>query len=288
MRLIFNSILLALFLALPADAKAPLVRARYLMGTVCEITAYGRDISAAVNDAFEEIARWEEVLSLYRPQSELSRLNHSGAAAGFYGSERLWTAVSSAMEIARLSGGAFDPTIEPVIRRGAGALPLVGYEWVRLDPAARTIAYRRKGMAMDMGGIGKGIALDGAAMVLRRGGVQSALLNFGGQVYALGAPPGRKGWEVRVPGLSGPLMLRDASASVSGNKEKPGHVLSPLTGHPVTGADVAVVHSVAAQADAWSTALFVRGGAAPPEFDGCLIRHEGDRENPDCVRYKGD
>lgn len=280
--------LCAFFIAVPAGAEIPLVRARYLMGTVCEITAYGAKASEAVNAAFEEIARWEEVLSLHRPESELSALNREAASAPWAGSERLWSAVSSALDIARRSGGAFDPTIAPVIKSGLSALPSVGHAGVRLDPAARTIAFNRPGMAMDMGGIGKGIALDDAAKALRRGGVRSALLNFGGQVYALGSPPGQPDWKVRLPGLTRPLRLKNASASVSGNGEKPGHILSPFSGRPVQGGDAVVVMPGAAEADAWSTALFVLNGAAPKEFEGCLIRQEGDASSPSCRQYKGE
>lgn len=288
MRLDINKVLCAFFIAVPASAEVPLVRARYLMGTVCEITAYGAKAGSAVNAAFEEIARWEEILSLHRPESELSALNREAASAPWASSKRLWSAVSSAMDIARRSGGAFDPTIAPVIKSGLSALPSVGYAGVTLDPAARTITYNRPGMAMDMGAIGKGIALDDAAEALRRRGVRSALLNFGGQVYALGSPPGQPGWTVRLPGLTRPLRLKNASASVSGNGEKPGHVLSPFSGLPVHGGDAAVVMPRAAEADAWSTALFVLNGAVPKEFDGCLIRQEGDAASPACRRYKGD
>ena len=93
-------------------------------------------------------------------------------------------------------------------------------------------------------------------------GVTRARFNFGGQVLALGE------WTVAIPGREKPLLLKDASAAVSGDAERPGHIVSPFDGRPVrrSGAVAAVLPS-AAEADAWSTALFVLG-KAPPAFRG--------------------
>lgn len=132
----------------------------------------------------------------------------------------------------------------------------------------------RDGPAFDLGAIGKGMALDEAAAVLRAAGVTRALLNFGGQVLALDAPPGSDGWIVDVADPSNraraahTLTLVHASLSVTGNAERAidaggrrrGHVIDPRTGEPVDrAAAVAVIAPTATAADALSTALFVLG-----------------------------
>lgn len=247
-------------LALIQPAAAGQARARFIMGTVCELDAPGAP-EAAVTAAFEEISRWDAVLSLYKPQSEASRVNRDAAARPVPVSRDYWDAAVLALDMARRSEGSFDPTLKAR-----------GHADVELDAAARTIRFRRPGLRLDFGGIGKGLALDRAAAVLRRAGVKRALFNFGGQLHAVGGP-----W--RVETAAGPLYIKDASLSTSGDSERPGHILSPLTGLPVTGPDVTVVAPTAAEADAWSTAIYVTQGRQPAAFkacDGCrLIRTGG-------------
>lgn len=257
--------------SLPWRAPRPVSRVRWLMGTACEITAHGPRAAQAVDAAFAEIERWDQILSLYKPESELSRLNRQASQSPFRCSKELWEAVVASLKYARLSGGAFDPTVLPLLKASPRALPLVGFGKVAADPTNRSVRFKIRGMGLDPGGIGKGIALDHAAGVLRRRGVGSALINFGGQLYALGAPPGESAWTVRVPGLASPLRVCDASVSTSGNEERPGHIVSPFTGRRIADKRRAtVVARSAAAADAWSTALFVLDGRAPASFDGSL------------------
>ncbi|MBI4061853.1 MAG: FAD:protein FMN transferase [Elusimicrobia bacterium] len=262
-----KKLLVCALLALPPAANARGAgRVRWIMGTVCEIRAPGA-APATVSAAFAEIERWDRILSRYKPDSELSALNRSAGRGPFHASAELYAVTALALERAQDTGGAFDPTVLPLLLgRGPAALPLVGWKKVRLDPAARTIELPREGMGLDFGGIGKGWALDRAAEVLRTGGVKAALLNFGGQVLAIGAPEGAAGWEVEVPGAPKPFLIKDASVAVSGNSERPGHIVSPFNGLPIRRrSSVAVLAPTAARADGWSTALFVLG-KNPPSF----------------------
>ncbi len=241
-------------------------RVRWVMGTLCEIDAPGAS-DAAVGAAFAEIERWDRILSLYKVDSEASGLNRAAGTGPVEVSPDLYAAIETALRLARETGGAFDPTIIPALRGGPAQLPLVGWNKVRLDSKARTIALPA-GMGLDFGGVGKGWALDKAAGILKKEGVQRALFNFGGQILAIGAPQGARGWAVTIPGRVKPLLVKDASVSASGDSEHPGHIKSPFDGRAVRrpGAAVAVLPS-AAEADAWSTALFVLG-KTPPFFRG--------------------
>jgi thiamine biosynthesis lipoprotein len=243
-------------------------RVRWLMGTFCEIRAESPDAQAAVTAAFDEIERWDEVLSLYKKDSELNALNASAGTGPFRASADLYAATEEALRLARETGGAFDPTVLPAIRGGPAALRLVGWRKVRLDPARRTITLPLKGMGLDFGGVGKGRALDRAAALLRARGVTSALLNFGGQILAVGAAPDGRAWSVVLPGRAAPLRLRDASVATSGDAQRPGHIVSPFDGRPLRRrARATAVLSSAAAADAWSTALYVLG-RTPASFRG--------------------
>ncbi|HET6371741.1 MAG TPA: FAD:protein FMN transferase [Candidatus Polarisedimenticolia bacterium] len=282
------------------DAAAPVSRARYLMGTVCEGVALpphpeGTDseaeAAAALEAAFDEIARLERVLSDYRDDSELSRLNREGQAAPFRCTTDLFDLLQAAAGFSRDTQGAFDMTVGPLVAawdlRGRGRVPdpaalasareATGWDKLLLDSASGTVRFRVPGMRLDPGGIGKGYALDAAAGVLKRRGITRALLDFGGQILALGAPDGATAWEASIAhplrrDLSAMSMaLRDASISTSGNAEKGlvvegrrlGHILDPRTGMPLaTTASVSVVAPTAVEADALSTALLVMGPEA--------------------------
>ncbi len=243
----------------PQERRAE--RVRWIMGTLCEIDAPGAP-SEAVSSAFAEIERWDRILSLYKEESEASALNRSAGSGPFKASADFYQAVAAALDFARATDGAFDPTIFPVLRGGPQKLPLVGWRKVRLNPEALTVELPLAGMGLDFGGIGKGWALDKAAAVLKAAGVTRAQFNFGGQILTVGA------WPVLIPGRTEPLTVADASVSASGNSEKPGHIKSPFDGLPVLRAgSTAVIMSDATAADAWSTALFVLG-KNPSTFHG--------------------
>ncbi len=264
-----SALVLAFLFAAPAARPSPQERrpdrARFVMGTVCEIEAEGPD--AAVIAPFAELERWDRLLSLYKDDSELVALNARAGTGPVAVSAELYAAVEYALKRAEETGGAFDPTVLPLLRRGPAARRAVGWAKVRLDGTARTVSLPADG-GLDLGGIGKGWALDRAGEVLRAGGVSAARLNFGGQVLALGAPAGADGWEVFLPGRAEPLILNNASVAVSGNTERPGHIVSPFTGERLhRDFVVAVLAPTAAEADGWSAALYVLG-KNPPSFRG--------------------
>lgn len=239
-------------------------RVRWVMGTLLEIEAEGPE--DAVTAAFEEVERWDRILSLYKTDSELSALNARAGTGPVPVSAELFAVTELAVRRAEETAGAYDPSVLPLLRRGPAGLPAAGWRKVRLDRGARTVSLPAGG-GLDFGGIGKGWALDRAGELLRERGVTAARLNFGGQVLALGAPAGAEGWDVRLPD-GRELRLKDGSVAVSGNAERPGHIVSPFTGLRLHRAfAVAVLAPTAAQADGWSTALYVLG-KNPPSFRG--------------------
>jgi thiamine biosynthesis lipoprotein len=285
-----------------AGHGAPLVeRARYLMGTVCRISALAEgpvDAADAVEKAFDEIARIESILSDYDPASELSVLNRAGRGT-HHVSIDLASFFESSLAISEETAGAFDVTVGPLVDlyalRSGGrwpspdevrlALRRCGFRKVALEGKRGEVRFVEDGMKLDPGAIGKGIALDAAARFLRDAGVRDALLDFGGQVLAVGAGAGGCGFPVDVATtgrdrlLDRPLFLADASVSTSANDERGlvvdgrplGHILDPRTGRPASAAvSVTVVAPSATRADALSTALFVMGPDAALEAAGRL------------------
>ncbi len=265
-------------------------RARYLMGSPCRIVASHPEPGRAavlIESAFSEIDRWNSILSDWDAGSELSRVNASAAQAPVACSEDLFAWLERTVAFVRETEGTFDPTAGALVDlyaiRSGGRWPSdseieaargrVGFSRVALDPRGRTVRFLSAGVRLDPGAIGKGTALDAAGHVLREGGADWALLDFGGQILAVGAGPSGDGFPVELP-LSGPgrgpevIRLRDASASTSSNSERGvevegrllGHIFDPRTLLPVgSRGTVTVVAPTAERADALDTAFFVMG-----------------------------
>ncbi len=241
--------------------------------------------AAALAAALDSVASLEARLSNWRESSELSRLNGLGSCEG--PSPPLAAVLDSALALAAFTRGAFDPTVEPLTRawdlRGAGRVPSaveladalarVGWQRVRL----RDDRVELDGAQLDLGGIGKGFALDRAAEVLRAHGLHDATLDAGGQRLELGAdacsawvahPLRREEPAVRVVFRGGSLSTSSqAERWVRAAGRRLGHVLDPYRGQPLeTRASVSVWAASGTRADALSTALLVMGRDAAGEF----------------------
>ncbi|HEY3132723.1 MAG TPA: FAD:protein FMN transferase [Acidobacteriota bacterium] len=263
------------------------------MGTRFKIVLYARDAeqgAQASRAAFDRIAHLDEIMSDYRQDSELMRLCAEAGGPPVKVSGDLFRVLGRSQEISRLSDGAFDITVGPVVRlwrraRRMGEMPaseqlgealqLVGYQKIRMDSRARTIQLTRSGMLLDLGGIAKGFAADEAQVVLRRQGIRSALVAAGGDIAVSDAPPGEKGWTVGIASLedkNGPaaefLLLSNAGVSTSGDVEqfveiggkRYSHIVDPRTGVAIIGhSSATVVARDATVSDGLATAISAMG-----------------------------
>jgi FAD:protein FMN transferase len=297
----FSTFFLVLSLAVAAWSAGaaehpPLFRheaSRMSMACLYAIEAYGRDAQALpriVEQAFDEVDRIDRLMSHYKADSELSRVNRDAAQHPVIVGPELFSFISEAMRYSRESEGAFDITVGPLMKawgffRGEGRLPAddalasvrrnVGGNHVRLDPGSRSIAFDRHGVELDLGGIAKGYAVDRAVGILRNGRVSAALVSAGGStIYGMGAPPDREVWEVQIADPTGAdrvaksVRLKDRALSVAGSSEKSfeaggvtySHIMDPRSGRPVQGMlSVAVLTGTGTAGDALDDALFVMG-----------------------------
>lgn len=261
------------------------------MGTVFEIATYGihpTQASLAIDRAFQEVDRLEQVMSIYKPASELSQLNRTAHLEAQTASPDLYQVIRESLHFSELSNGAFDVTVGPLAERwkavGRGE-PVpgpseeknlrygVGYRQVELIPPHR-IRFHSSRLAIDLGAIGKGYAVDRAAAVLRSRGIECALINSGGStLYAMGCPPREAGWLVHLCDPSAqfdPYVLLNEN-SVSTSQQSPpsllglpafGHIIDAVAGEPLESATaVSVVAESATASDALSTALLLMGPA---------------------------
>ena len=260
------------------------------MGTSFLHKAYGCRARRALPAVQREMKRLEGLLNRFDPGSEISRINRfAGVKPAKVGSET-FELLRKALEISRLSGGAFDITVGPLARlwdcqhaayapEGAAvlrALGLTGFSSLALDAAKMTAGLKLPGQLIDLGGVGKGYAGDRAMDIFRKYGVASAFTNIGGNVSILGSKPGGAMWQVGIrhprqaDALVGAVGVANQSVVTSGDYERyfvdregkrRHHLLNPATGCPAESGliSVTVVHKSAMLADALSTALFVLG-----------------------------
>jgi thiamine biosynthesis lipoprotein len=265
------------------------------MGSAYSVAVYGDDrtrMEEAVDAAFEEVRRLDQMLSNYKPESELSELNRLAAERPVQVTPELFDLLSACVAYSRESEGAFDITVGPLMKiwgfyKGTGRLPhraeilgaldRVGYRNIVLDAAHRTVRFTRPGIELDPGGIGKGYAVDRMIEVLKQYGIHTALVSASGSsIYGLGAPPGEKGWRVQIRDPKdayksvAEVYLKDESMSTSGNYEKffhaegriYSHIMDPRTGWPAQGVlSVSAVAPRTLDSEAWTKPLFVNGRA---------------------------
>jgi thiamine biosynthesis lipoprotein len=263
------------------------------MACLYVIDAYGSDadtLPGLVEQAFDEVDRIDRLMSHYKADSPLSRINREAARHPVAVEAELLDFLADALRYTRDSHGAFDITVGPLMKawgffRGEGRIPSdaeltaarrhVGLEHVVLNRADRTIRFDEDGVELDLGGIAKGYAADRVVHFLRERHVAAALVSAGGStIYGLGAPPGRQAWDVS---LQDPIdsrkavrvvQLKDRALSVAGSSEKSfesggvrySHIMDPRTGRPVQGVlSVAVLTDTGTAGDALDDAFFVLG-----------------------------
>ncbi len=196
---------------------APVTLARNAMATRFEVVLYGDDpraLRAAGEEALSEIERIEAQLSIFRPTSQISRINARASAESVRVSPDVFGLLQRAQRLHRETGGAFDITIEPLMRcwgfrEGIGRVPsaielaearaCVGMNQVELDAKEFTVRFARPGMRLDLGAIGKGHAVEVAAGLLREAGVTSGLIHGGtSTAEAIGHPPDAESWKIGI------------------------------------------------------------------------------------------
>lgn len=282
---------LALAMATPCAAQTAASRSFFAMDTVMTVSAYGAD--ADLLAACEgEAHRLEALLSVTDADSEIAQLNAEGRAEL---SRDARAPLEYALGVAAQTGGALDVTLYPVVRAWgfttgeyrvpgddeiAALLARVGWEKVSLEGGEASLP---EGTMVDLGAVAKGYASDRIAALLRAGGVESALIDLGGNIYCLGAKPDGREWRVGVRDPRNPaeyvgaITCRDCAVITSGCYERfftgedgtvYGHIFDPATGRPADSGLISatVVGALGTQCDALSTALYVMGAERAAEL----------------------
>ena len=260
-----------------------------IMGTRIVVELWATDKAqgnAAIDAVLTEMRRVDEAMSTYKPTSELSIVNARAAQEPVKISAELFELLSTAVEYSRITDGAFDVTyasvgymydfrkhVRPDEKQIAAALPGINYRHLELDHKNSTVHFARAGVRVDLGGIGKGHAVDRGIAVLQARGVEHALVTAGGDSRIVGDRFG-KPWVVgirhpdRKEEVIARIPLEDASISTSGDYERYfdengvryHHIIDPKTGHSASKVRSAtVIGPTATRTDGLSKTAFVLG-----------------------------
>jgi len=264
------------------------------MGQAVKLLLYAADeptANLAAESAYARIAQIDEIMSDFKPNSELSLLSQSaGMGRPLPVSGELWFVLDRAQQLAADSDGAFDVTVGPYVRlwrrarrtrefpsaeRLAEARGAVGFKLLRLDAENKTAELLAAGMRLDLGGIAAGYAADEALTALNQKGVTRAMIDASGDIVVGDPPPGTEGWRIGIAPLTDPkgppsrfLLLKNASVTTSGDAfqhvefggKRYSHIVDPRTGLGLTDqSSVTVVARDGTTADSLATAVSVLG-----------------------------
>ena len=285
---------------------------RAMMGTEISVHLWhesAEDGLAAVEDAFDEVTRIEELMSTYIESSEISEINRAAAEAPVAADDELIQLILRSLDISMLTRGAFDITYDSVgqyydfrERQRPDAetieqeLKRIDYRLVEVDRLAGTVKFLAAGVRINLGGIAKGYAVERAVSLLRSRGIQHGIVTAGGdsrllgdrrgQPFMVGIRDPRKDDEVALT-----IPLEDEAISTSGDYERYfeedgqryHHIIEPATGLPASGVHSAtIIGPDAVLTDALSTSVFVLGVdqgltliSTLPDYEGIVIDADG-------------
>lgn len=293
-------IALSLFWPESPEESPFLKKSKMIMGTEVEISVIPAD-EQAIEDAFAVIGKIEALMSTYKDDSEVSILNRQGEKEV---SPETLEVIKEALKFSQITGGAFDITVEPLINLWKKAaedeiiptmqdinevLPLVNYRNIIVE--GNLIRFAKEGMQIDLGGVAKGYAVDKAIEVLKKRGIRRALVNAGGDLYALGEGPKKGEWLIGVQHpeeedqVYAQIMVKDKAVTTSGSYrrysiiqgERFSHIINPETGWTVQDVPISVtiVAADTTTADALATGIFVLGPNKGMELINSLPEVEG-------------
>jgi thiamine biosynthesis lipoprotein len=300
--LLLISLILGMIIACSSkEDTSPVKRTQLLMGTLVQITIPGPsspESLTSVDKAFDEITRIEKLLSSHLDTSEISQLNKNAGGELIAVSAETIKLIQEGIRWGEMSQGIFDITIGPLIKLWdfegghkkvpdsdslANAIALVNYK--NIEIIENKVRLKLPGMALDMGGIAKGYAVDRAIETLQKSGVKGAIINAGGDLMAFGKRSAKSAW---VIGLQHPRHSEEISASFAAENSNGGtavatsgdyqkffivdgqrysHILDPQTGVPNRDVISATVTAPSVmQADILATIAFILGPDKGREF----------------------
>lgn len=266
-------------------------KTNFVLGTVVTITLYDHGSEALLDKGFDRLLEIENLMSANLEASDIGQINLLAGQEAVTISDETFDVIEKGIYYGDLSKGYFDISMEPVVglwQIGTDeahvptlesleeALSYVDYHKIKLDAKNKTVYLPEKGMGLDLGGIAKGYAADELVQLLKEAGVQSAMLNLGGNVFAMGKKTDGSNWNIGIQNpfdsrnkYFGIASIADQTVVTSGpyeryfeeNGKRYHHIFDTRTGWPVENdiASVTVIADSSIDGDALSTTLFALG-----------------------------
>jgi thiamine biosynthesis lipoprotein len=272
-------------------ARTESSRAEFALGTVCSVTLFERGDNRVYQEIFSRLREIDNRMSVNIAASDVSRINAAAGIEPVQVHDDVFFVIERAVFYARLSNGAFDPSVGPLVSLwGIGGenprvptqeeiektLSFVNWRDIELDANSKSVFLKKPGMALDLGAIAKGYAADEAAAIIKSAGIERAIIDLGGNIVTCGVKKDKSPWRVGIQNPDekrgtyiGITQVKEQSVVTSGVYErffeKDGvryhHIFSPSGGYPVDNEllSVTVIAHNSIDADALSTAAFVLG-----------------------------
>lgn len=272
-------------------SKEPITRTELFMGTAIKVTLYNGGSEEILDKAFKRVIQLEDLVSINKDGTEIVDLNKNSGIKPVKLSDDSFKIIEKGLEYSKASKGGYDITIGPLVKLWSIGLPEakvpnkkeisesikhVDYSKLKINKDSNEVFLSEKGMMIDLGSIAKGYAADEIVKLLKEEGVKEAIVDLGGNIYALGKKEGNKNWKIGIQdpntergNVVGTVETFNKSVVTTGVYErfiekddiKYHHILNPKTGYPYKTdiAGVSIIADKSIDADALSTLIFTKG-----------------------------
>ena len=273
------------------DINQPISQTEIFMGTPISITLYDGGNQKILDKVFEKIVEIEDLVSINKENTEITKLNESAGVEKVKLSNLSYDILKKGIEYSKLSNGSYDITIGPLVKlwsiglEGAKvpskdeineAIGYIDYNNIEINDSTKEAFLTKEGMEVDLGSIAKGYAADEVVKILKQEGIRSAIIDLGGNIYALGSKNSDNNWNVGIQDpfsdrgeVIGAVEVFDKTVVTSGIYERfieedgvrYHHILNPKTGYSYENglSSVTIISKKSIQGDALSTVCFSLG-----------------------------
>lgn len=290
---IFISLILMIFIVgcSTKDVDNPISRTEIIMGTTVGVTLYENGSEEVLDKVFKRVQEIENLVSINKEETEIDKLNENAGISPVKLSDTSFEIIEKALYYSKLSTGGYDLTVGPLVKLWNIGLPEakvptqeeineviknIDYTKVVLNKDTKEVFLSQKGMLLDLGSIAKGYAADEIVKILKEENINSAIIDLGGNIYALGFKEGNKNWKIGIQNpfdnrgkIVGSLEVSNKTVVTSGVYERYieqdgqtyHHILNPETGYPYETdiAGVSIIADKSIDGDALSTLVFTKG-----------------------------
>ncbi|MFL0167469.1 FAD:protein FMN transferase [Candidatus Clostridium helianthi] len=271
--------------------KHEVAKSSYALGTLINLRANGNKAKVAIDKALERLNEIDNRMSAFKESSDISKINFNAGNKGEKVNNDTYFVVKKAIEYSRILEGTFDPTIRPLVKLWSigtkeeripekskieKVLKLINYNDVIFDDKNNLIMLKHDKQALDVGGIAKGFAADEVRDIFYQHNIKSALIDLGGNIFALGSKEDGSAWKVGIQNpfkprgeFIGILSVKNKSIVTSGNYEryfiKDGkkfhHIIDPKTGYPSESKIISatIISDNSIDGDGLSTGVYIIG-----------------------------